>query len=231
MKEKKSKVNIILVVLFILAIMIICVMAIYINKLSKEKEKISAKADNLNVEVNDLENTVNDLQEKIESVSNVISTNKTQETSENNLSKLSNEEATKILMEKFGNIEKIYLEPNKIFEVKSNNEISNFEETLLKYGTENFVIEVKNNLPTVIEMKNNKYYITNGGGSREYNGLDGFENVKVFDNSIVATLKTKQTGPDASGNWKDKECKESEIKLVKSGNTWLIDEINTTDLN
>ena len=135
------------------------------------------------------------------------------------------------LKEKFENVEKIYLEPNKIFNTKSNNEISNFEETLQKYGTENFVTEVKSNLPMVIEMKNNKYYITNGGGSREYNGLDGFENVKVSDNSITATLKTKQTGPDASGNWIDKEDKKSEIKLVKNGNTWLIDEINTTDLN
>ena len=142
-----------------------------------------------------------------------------------------NKDGMFLLKEKFENVEKIYLEPNKIFNTKSNNEISNFEETLQKYGTENFVTEVKSNLPMVIEMKNNKYYITNGGGSREYNGLDGFENVKVSDNSITATLKTKQTGPDASGNWIDKEDKKSEIKLVKNGNTWLIDEINTTDLN
>lgn len=231
MEEKRSKVNIVLAVLFVLAIITICVMAIYINKLSSEKEKISAKADSLNANVNNLENTVSDLQEKIDNVSNAINTDKTQEKSEDNSSKLSDEEATKLLKEKFENVEKIYLEPNKIFNTKSNNEISNFEETLQKYGTENFVTKVKSNLPMVIEMKNNKYYITNGGGSREYNGLDGFENVKVSDNSITATLKTKQTGPDASGNWIDKEDKKSEIKLVKNGNTWLIDEINTTDLN
>ena len=52
MEEKRSKVNIVLAVLFVLAIITICVMAIYINKLSSEKEKISAKADSLNANVN-----------------------------------------------------------------------------------------------------------------------------------------------------------------------------------
>ena len=51
MEEKRSKVNIVLAVLFVLAIITICVMAIYINKLSSEKEKISAKADSLNANV------------------------------------------------------------------------------------------------------------------------------------------------------------------------------------
>ena len=82
MEEKRSKVNIVLAVLFVLAIITICVMAIYINKLSSEKEKISAKADSLNANVNNLENTVSDLQEKIDNVSNAINTDKTQEKSE-----------------------------------------------------------------------------------------------------------------------------------------------------
>ena len=74
------------------------------------------------------------------------------------------------------------------------------------------------------------FYIGTGGYDGSFTNLK-VENVKVSDNSITATLKTKQTGPDASGNWIDKEDKKSEIKLVKNGNTWLIDEINTTDLN
>ena len=123
MEEKRSKVNIVLAVLFVLAIITICVMAIYINKLSSEKEKISAKADSLNANVNNLENTVSDLQEKIDNVSNAINTDKTQEKSEDNSSKLSDEEATKLLKEKFENVEKIYLEPNKIFNTKSYNSL------------------------------------------------------------------------------------------------------------
>lgn len=70
---------------------------------------------------------------------------------------------------------------------------------ILKYGTENFAKEVKKNLSMIVEIKDNKYYITNGGGAREYNGLDGFEDVKVSEALITATVKTKQTGPDSSG--------------------------------
>ena len=136
-----------------------------------------------------------------------------------------------MLKKNFENLEKIYLEPDKFFEVKSDSEISNFTETLLKYGTEKFVKEIKNNLPWVVEMRNNKYYITNGGGAREYNGLDGFEDIKVSESAITATVKTKQTGPDSSGNWVDKEDKKSRIKLVKEGENWLIDEFNILDFN
>ena len=223
MDKNNSKVNIILVILLILAIIAICAMVSFIYKLSNEKQVAINEANKLNTEINNLKDTNNELQEKIDNVSNVINSNKTQENS--------NDDATEILKKKFEYVEKLYLEPDKFFEVKSNNEISNFDETLLKYGTENFVTEVKKNLPMVVEMRDNKYYITNGGGAREYNGLDGFEDIKVSESSITATLKTKQTGPDSSGNWVNKADKKSQIKLVKEGENWLIDEFNTSDFN
>lgn len=223
MDKNNSKVNIILVILLILAIIAICAMVSFIYKLSNEKQVAINEANKLNTEINNLKDTNNELQEKIDNVSNVINSNKTQENS--------NDDVTEILKKKFEYVEKLYLEPDKFFEVKSNNEISNFDETLLKYGTENFVKEVKKNLPMVVEMRDNKYYITNGGGAREYNGLDGFEDIKVSESSITATLKTKQTGPDSSGNWVNKADKKSQIKLVKEGENWLIDEFNTSDFN
>ena len=223
MDKNNSKVNIILVILLILAIIAICAMVSFIYKLSNEKQVAINEANKLNTEINNLKDTNNELQEKIDNVSNVINSNKTQENS--------NDDATEILKKKFEYVEKLYLEPDKFFEVKSNNEISNFDETLLKYGTENFVKEVKKNLPMVVEMRDNKYYITNGGGAREYNGLDGFEDVKVSEALITATVKTKQTGPDSSGNWVNKADKKSQIKLVKEGENWLIDEFNTSDFN
>ena len=223
MDKNNSKVNIILVILLILAIIAICAMVSFIYKLSNEKQVAINEANKLNTEINNLKDTNNELQEKIDNVSNVINSNKTQENS--------NDDVTEILKKKFEYVEKLYLEPDKFFEVKSNNEISNFDETLLKYGTENFVKEVKKNLPMVVEMRDNKYYITNGGGAREYNGLDGFEDVKVSEALITATVKTKQTGPDSSGNWVNKADKKSQIKLVKEGENWLIDEFNTSDFN
>lgn len=228
MNDKKSKVNIVLIILLIFAIIFICGMAGYIYKLSNDKKIATTESEKLNTEIENLKNKNDELQEKIDNVSDVVNSNKTQE---NDSSKLNDEEAMNMLKKNFENLEKIYLEPDKFFEVKSDSEISNFTETLLKYGTEKFVKEIKNNLPWVVEMRNNKYYITNGGGAREYNGLDGFEDIKVSESAITATVKTKQTGPDSSGNWIDKEDKKSQIKLVKEGENWLIDEFNISDFN
>lgn len=228
MNDKKSKVNIGLIILLIFAIIFICVMAGYIYILSNDKKIATTESEKLNTEIENLKNKNDELQEKIDNVSDVVNSNKTQE---NGSSKLNDEEAINMLKKNFENLEKIYLEPDKFFEVKSDSEISNFTETLLKYGTEKFVKEIKNNLPWVVEMRNNKYYITNGGGAREYNGLDGFEDIKVSESAITATVKTKQTGPDSSGNWVDKEDKKSRIKLVKEGENWLIDEFNILDFN
>ena len=228
MNDKKSKVNIVLIILLIFAIIFICGMAGYIYILSNDKKIATTESEKLNTEIEILKNKNDELQEKIDNVSDAVNSNKTQE---NGSSKLNDEETMNMLKKNFENLEKIYLEPDKFFEVKSDSEISNFTETLLKYGTEKFVKEIKNNLPWCVEMRNNKYYITNGGGAREYNGLDGFEDIKVSESAITATVKTKQTGPDSSGNWVDKEDKKSQIKLVKEGENWLIAEFNIFDFN
>lgn len=222
--EKKS----ILAILLIFAIIVICVMGGYIYKLYSEKQVNEIETDKLKTEITNLNNKNNELQEKIDNVSNAINSNTTKEDS---FSKLNDDEATEILKNRFENVEKLYLEPDNFFEVKTNGEIVNFDESILKYGTENFAKEVKKNLPMIVEIKDNKYYITNGGGAREYNGLDGFEDVKVSEALITATVKTKQTGPDSSGNWVNKADKKSQIKLVKEGENWLIDELNTSDFN
>ena len=64
-----------------------------------------------------------------------------------------------------------------------------------------------------------------------YDGLDGFENIKITENTITATLKTKQTGPNENDEWVKQNDKTSEFKLVKQGEQWLVDEFNSSDLD
>jgi hypothetical protein len=143
---------------------------------------------------------------------------------------LSVDEALPILQSKFEMIEKIYFSPNLFFIVNQGEEIKDFDEIILRYGTENFLEEIHNNMPTCINIDNGKYYYVPGGGAVEYAGFDGFENVKVTDSTITATLKTKQTTFNGT-EWVSTDDKSSEFTLVKSGDKWLIDVFNSSDFN
>lgn len=181
--------------------------------------------------VNATANTTSSTNVTTNTTSTTNTVNEISNTTVSTTSTLSENEARNILKNCFNNMEKLYSLPNEFFGVEFGKEIKDFDKTILKYGTENLLKEVKNHLPGCIIFENGKYNLMNGGGAREYNGLDKFENIKITDNKITATLKTKQNGPDANGQWVAKESKSSEFVLVKSGDTWLVDTFNSKDLD
>ena len=196
----------------------------FIFKLNNEKTEETKKVSELQAQVDKLNKTVNDLQEKNEINSKVIGTE------ENSKTTLSENEILKVLKEKFEVAEKIYLSPDIFFNVKAGEEIKDFDNTILKYGTENILKEIKKNLPMCVKLDNGKYYFIEGGGAREYAGFGSFENIKATDSTITATLKTKQTKYNGT-DWVSANDKSSEFVLVKKGNEWLIDKINSSDFN
>lgn len=223
--------------LLIIAIIAIIVMGIYIYKLNNDKTSEIKKSTELQTQVTSLNETVNDLQSKITSISKTIDSesnipnNKNSFIDDDSTKTILNEtEALTILKSKFDIIEKIYSSPDKFFNVTAGEEIKDFDKIILKYGTDNLLKEVKNNLPMCIKLENGKYYFLEGGGSREYVGFDKFENIKVTNSTITATLKTKQS--TFNGNaWVSANDKSSEFILIKNDNEWLIDKINSSDLN
>ena len=235
--EEKNVTKISLSTFFlILAIIAIIVMGVFIYKLNNEKAAEIQKSTELQSQVNSLNRTVNDLQGKITSISETISSNESNMTNNNSkdinttTTTLSETEALDILKAKFDIIEKIYFSPDNFFNVTAGEEIKDFDKTILKYGTENLLKEVKNNLPMCINFENGKYYFLEGGGAREYVGFDKFENIRITNSTIAPTLKTKQS--TFNGNdWVSANDKSSEFILVKNGNDWLIDTMNSSDFN
>ena len=139
--EEKKKIKISLSTFFlILAVIVIVVMMFFMYKIYNEKQTA-------NNHITELETTVNNLKEKINNNSNIISSNNTESNEPKVLSEI---EAEKILEEKFKIAEEIWLDPLKYFEKSPNltkvkggkyNEITNFEETVKRYGTDNFLKE------------------------------------------------------------------------------------------
>ena len=230
MKEKNSQKISLSTILLIIAIIVIIVMGLFIYKLNKDKSNEIQKSTELQTQVNSLSDTVSDLNENLSNISGTINSNTNSETT------LSEGEALTILKSEFDIIEKIYSSPNTFFNVSSGDEIKDFEKTILKYGTDNLLKEIKNNLPMCILLKDGNYYFYEGGGAREYNGLDKFENINITNSTISSTLKTKQMGPNPNnpndaGAWIEKDSKSCEFVLVKKDNQWLIDKINTSVFN
>lgn len=241
MEEKKS-IKISLSTFFlILAIIVIIIMGYFIYKFYNDKENANNQVVTLNNQVNKLEGTVNSLQETVDNISNLNTITSSTNSPINNTTinetnttstKLSQKEAEKILEEKFKVAEKIWLDSENIFTKTNNNEIVNFDKTILNYGTQNFLNEAKKNLPWGVRNENDKYYQVECGGARGYAGFDCFENIKITNTTITATLKTKQsTYDDSINDWISTADKTSEFKLIKNGDNWLIDEFNSSDLD
>ncbi len=214
----------------ILAIIVIIVMGYFIYELCMKKTNENETISNLNSKVSNLENTINKLQENSSTIS------ETTNSSVDNSTTLSESEALAILKAKFDIVEKIYFSTKEFFKVNPGEEIKNFDNTILKYGTNNLLKEIKNNLPMLVHFENGKYYFQEGGGAYGYNGFDKFENIKVTNSTITATLKTKQLGPnpnkpDDAGAWIEKNDKSSEFTLVKINDEWMIDKFTSSDFD
>ena len=239
MEEKNVKKFSLSTFLLIIALIVIIVMGVFIYKLNKDKNTEIQKSSELQAQVNSLNRTVSDLQGKITSVFETISSNISNESNTNddsNIINLSESEALTILKSKFDILEEIYFKPFDFFNVTDGGEeIKDFENTILKYGTENLLNEIKNNLPHLIRYENSKYIIYYGGGAPgKYDGFDEFENIKVENETITATLKTKQNEiilEDNNPIWQPTEDKSSEFTIIKRGEEWLIDKFNSSDFD
>ena len=234
MDNKNSKNNNICIVLLVLNVIMLSIMFYFIYQLNNKVDEI-ASISNSTSNTNSL--GINTFDKKENSIDTDISKKeeKTVNVSSDKKEILSESEALKILDEKFKIAEKICVDTYSFFDVKSQEgratKIVDFENRILKYGTENFLNEIKKYLSETVKFENNEYYIYMGGGARGYVGFDKFENVKISDTTITATLKTKQsTYNDSIGEWINIQDKESEFKLVKQGENWLIDEFNSSDL-
>ena len=126
-------------------------------------------------------------------------------------------------IEKYKTVEKMWLDVTNFFNIEEGKEIKNFEEIILSYGTDNFLKQIKNKLPWGIYTKDGKYYIAEGwGGDMPYEGLKGFEDIKITDSSISATVVTKKNTYNGS-EWVEAKDGKSEFKIVKKEGKWFID--------
>ncbi len=143
---------------------------------------------------------------------------------------LTKAEAKEILEKKYKNVENMWLNVTDFFKTDLGKEVKNFEGIVLSYGTEKFLNQVKNNLPWGMYMENGKYFIEEGwGGDISYEGLKDFENIKITDSSITATVITKQQTYNGN-DWVPDKDRKSEFILIKSGNKWLVDYFDFKDI-
>ena len=141
----------------------------------------------------------------------------------NNIINITEQEAKLILEDKYKNVEKMWLNVTDFFKTDLGKEVKNFEEIVLSYGTENFLNLLKNKLPWGMYMENGKYFIAEGwGGDIGYDGLKNFENIRITNSSIKATVVTKQKIYNGN-DWVQDKDKKSEIVLIKSNNKWIVD--------
>ena len=141
----------------------------------------------------------------------------------NNIINITEQEARLVLEDKYKNVEKMWLNVTEFFKTDLGKEVKNFEEIVLSYGTENFLKLLKNKLPWGMYMENGKYFIAEGwGGDIGYDGLKNFENIRITNSSIKATVVTKQKIYNGN-DWVQDKDKKSEIVLIKSNNKWIID--------
>ena len=121
-----------------------------------------------------------------------------------------------------------------VTECGANNLLRRFrKESCLLAEMANIVTETFDDVICKLDKDNSlTFHIKPSDKKSFYDGLDGFENIKITENTITATLKTKQTAyDDQKDDWVKKSDKKSEFKLVKQGDKWLVDEFNSTDLD
>lgn len=229
MEEKKSiKISFSTFLIILTTILLIAIFYLYIvqknNGKLLEQENLKMKK-----EISSLEKQVNDYRDKVNQSLDVVTgnnngkLNSSKDTNESSL--LTQEEAKKIIKDKFDKIDDMYFKPEKVFQITNKADskgryfIEDFERTISKY----FTSTAKENFKAycIIE-EDGKYYLVNGGGFVSYNGLKSIENIQISEKELTSVITTKHQDPD--GNTIDDIS--TEIKLIKNGNDWLISNFN-----
>ena len=223
--KKDKSIWIILLVGILVIALVCCIVYIYImNNAIIENSSVESKQEivekNMEIEENVLAN--NDIVES-----------KTIANKENILSK---KEAEKILTEKFKKAAKLFStgyqsKEFKTKEVDEGNsvEITNFEETLKKYFTNDVIENYKKNAFSIY-VKKEKVYFDLMIGSPDYYNLKSvtFKDIKITENEISATANSTYV---AAWDSSDTKKYSDTFKLVKKNGKWLVSTYKSHDVS
>ena len=188
---------------------------------------------NLSIERNNIQTQINEIDKKIEELGNNVSNIvKEMEEKENTLTE---EDAKKLIKDKYELSVKLFTgiemfevlnedDPNTIKENEGDMAIylypiTNYDEIIDKYLSKD-IIEYFEEKNTLIVIKNDKKYTTDGGsGFVSYDGIEEITDINITAEKISATIKIKCN--DLDGEFV--EYRESEFSIVKDGENWLIE--------
>lgn len=188
---------------------------------------------NLSIERNNIQTQINEIDKKIEELGNNVSNIvKEMEEKENTLTE---EDAKKLIKDKYELSVKLFTgiemfevlnedDPNTIKENEGDMAIylypiTNYDEIIDKYLSKD-IIEYFEEKNTLIVIKNDKKYTTDGGsGFVSYDGIEEITDINITAEKISATIKIKCNNLDGEFV----EYRESEFSIVKDGENWLIE--------
>ena len=228
-KNNEGKINILVLLVFVLLVIII-VMGTFIYKLSIEKKDESGKVSELKSEVETLNNTISGLQGKIDTISETINSKATDADNNMGAAELS-EEAIK---NEFETAWKIYKKSIDIFKYDANTsidlpvegqnytwkyyKITNYNEIVDKYISSK-VNNLVDNIDTVIS-KNGNYYLTDSTDGTPLNQIDEIKNLEKASDKVSCVVRVHSGNTIEAG---DKGTEENyEFELVKENNTWKV---------
>ena len=228
-KNNEGKINILVLLVFVLLVIII-VMGAFIYKLSIEKKDESGKVSELKSEVETLNNTISGLQGKIDTISETINSKATDADNNMEAAELS-EEAIK---NEFETAWKIYKKSIDIFKYDANTsidlpvegqnytwkyyKITNYNEIVDKYISSK-VNNLVDNIDTVIS-KNGNYYLTDSTDGTPLNQIDEIKNLEKASDKVSCVVRVHSGNTIEAG---DKGTEENyEFELVKENNTWKV---------
>lgn len=215
--EDKNRIAISLpVFLLIIAIIVILIIAICYGIFSSKKNENNNEITNSQENTN----TTSDINDSNINNSNNLNTSKA--------STMSEEEAKKILLEKYELAINLYglsedyfnwaNEPTFINDEYSL-ELTNYDEVLNNNFSSNMFNDFEKNA-ICLEIINGTAYIAQGGGGfSSFAGVEEFKDIKITEDKISSIVKTKHN--DINDNFYGYE--EDPFVLVKKGNNWLID--------
>ena len=187
----------------------------------------------LSIERNNIQTQINEIDKKIEELGNNVSNIvKEMEEKENTLTE---EDAKKLIKDKYELSVKLFTgiemfevlnedDPNTIKENEGDMAIylypiTNYDEIIDKYLSKD-IIEYFEEKNTLIVIKNDKKYTTDGGsGFVSYDGIEEITDINITAEKISATIKIKCNNLDGEFV----EYRESEFSIVKDGENWLIE--------
>ncbi len=228
-KNNEGKINIIVLLVFVLLVIII-VMGAFIYKLSIEKKAESGKVSELKSEVETLNNTISVLQGKIDTISETINPKSTDADNNMGAAELSEED----IKENFKTAWKIYKKSIDIFKYDVNStidmpvegqnytwkyyKITNYNEIVSKYISST-VSNLVDSIDAII-YKDGNYYLMDSTEGTPLNQIDEIKNIEKTSDKVSCVVRVHSGNTIEAG---DKGTEENyEFELVKENNTWKL---------